>query len=89
MFEVYLERSELFVKANVDDENKKLQIFLTILADNAYVTLRSLLLPEAPKNAKFIGVVAALRKRFALERWGRGGGGYETLQISLAESSEW
>lgn len=44
--DVYLERFELFATANGIDASKKLQVFLTILGEKAYVTLGKLLLPR-------------------------------------------
>ncbi|XP_070384740.1 uncharacterized protein [Dermacentor albipictus] len=66
--EVYLERFDLYATANGIDSSKKLQVFLTILGEKAYVTLRSLLLPKKPTEVKYEEATEALRKHYAPKR---------------------
>ncbi|XP_072143980.1 uncharacterized protein [Dermacentor andersoni] len=66
--EVYLERFDLYATANGVDASKKLQVFLTILGEKAYVTLRSLLLPKKPTEVKYEEATEALRKHYAPKR---------------------
>ncbi|XP_077538631.1 uncharacterized protein LOC144151455 [Haemaphysalis longicornis] len=54
---VYLERFELFVE--------KLQLFLTAIEENAYVTLRSLLLPKTRSKVTFVEATSVLKKHYA------------------------
>ncbi|XP_037288658.1 uncharacterized protein LOC119181505 [Rhipicephalus microplus] len=67
-FEVYLERFEVFAAANDIAEDKKLPIFLTAIGENAYVTLRSLLLPKTLAKTAFTEVVDVLKKHYAPKR---------------------
>lgn len=66
--DVYLERLDLYAAANGIDASKKLQVFLTILGEKAYVTLRSLLLPKTPTEVKYEEATEALRKHYAPKR---------------------
>ncbi|KAL1437918.1 hypothetical protein MTO96_048504 [Rhipicephalus appendiculatus] len=66
--DVYLERFELFAKANGIDAEKKLEIFLTIIGEKAYVTLRSLLLPKTPTEVKYEDAKKALQQHYAPKR---------------------
>ncbi|XP_075534768.1 uncharacterized protein LOC142570254 [Dermacentor variabilis] len=66
--EVYLERFDLYATANGIDASKKLQVFLTILGEKAYVTLRSLLLPKKPTEVKYEEATEALRNHYAPKR---------------------
>ncbi|KAL1479901.1 hypothetical protein MTO96_051491 [Rhipicephalus appendiculatus] len=66
--DVYLERFELFAKANGIDAGKKLEIFLTIIGEKAYVTLRSLLLPKTPTEVKYADAKKALQQHYAPKR---------------------
>ncbi|KAL1468981.1 hypothetical protein MTO96_005077 [Rhipicephalus appendiculatus] len=65
---VYLERFELFAKANEIDAGNKLEVFLSIIADKAYVTLRSLLLPKMPTEVKYEDAKKVLQQHYALKR---------------------
>ncbi|CAN8030838.1 unnamed protein product [Ixodes persulcatus] len=67
--DVYIERFELFVNANGIDAIKKLQVFLTVLGEKAYVTLRNLQLPKTPTQVKYEEAVAVLRQHYAPKRW--------------------
>ncbi|XP_064465303.1 uncharacterized protein LOC135379178 [Ornithodoros turicata] len=67
-FEVYVERFELYVAANSIPEDKKSQLFLTALGDEAYTTLRSILLDKAPKDAVYKDIVTQLKKHYAPKR---------------------
>ncbi|XP_037576862.2 uncharacterized protein LOC119459102 [Dermacentor silvarum] len=66
--DVYLERFELFAKANGIDDGKKLEVFLTIIGEKAYVTLRSLLLPKTPTEVKYEDAKKVLQQHYALKR---------------------
>ncbi|KAL1416406.1 hypothetical protein MTO96_027969 [Rhipicephalus appendiculatus] len=63
--EVYIERFEVFASANNIDELKKAQVFLTVLGEKAYVTLRSLLLPKSPADSKYADITKVLREHYA------------------------
>ncbi|KAL1417939.1 hypothetical protein MTO96_006006 [Rhipicephalus appendiculatus] len=65
--DVYLERFEIFAKANEIDAGKKLEVFLTIIAEKAYVTLRSLLLPRTPTEVKHEEAKKVLQQHYALK----------------------
>lgn len=45
-FEIYPERLEVFAQANGVDDSKRLQTFLTMLAEKAYVNLAACYTPE-------------------------------------------
>ncbi|KAL1443077.1 hypothetical protein MTO96_046121 [Rhipicephalus appendiculatus] len=66
--EVYIERFEVFPSANNIDELKKAQVFLTVLGEKAYVTLRSLLLPKSPADSKYADITKVLREHYAPRR---------------------
>lgn len=66
--DVYIKRFELFVNANGIDASKKLQVFLTVLGEKAYVTLRNLLLPKTPTQVKYEEAVAVLQQHYAPKR---------------------
>lgn len=66
--DVYLERFELFAKANGIDDGKKLEVFLTMIGEKAYVTLRSLLLPKTPTEVKYEDAKKVLQQHYALKR---------------------
>ncbi|KAH7969224.1 hypothetical protein HPB52_016109 [Rhipicephalus sanguineus] len=65
--EVYIERFEVFASANID-EPRKAQVFLTVLGEKAYVTLRSLLLPKSPADSKYADIMKVLREHYAPRR---------------------
>ncbi|KAH7949396.1 hypothetical protein HPB49_009305 [Dermacentor silvarum] len=58
---VFVERFELHATANVVAEAKKLHLFLSAIGEEAYVMLRSLLLPKAPSTATCNEVVVRCR----------------------------
>lgn len=65
-FDVYLERFKLFAAANNISEGKvKQQVFLTALDDEAYLTLRTLLLPKSPPEASFEESALALKNHYS------------------------
>ncbi|XP_037561113.1 uncharacterized protein LOC119440260 [Dermacentor silvarum] len=66
--DVYLERFELFAKANEIDAGKKLEVFLTVLREKAFVTLRSLLLPKRPTEVKYEDATKVLQQHYAPKR---------------------
>ncbi|XP_037560790.1 uncharacterized protein LOC119439830 [Dermacentor silvarum] len=66
--DVYLERFELFAKANEIDAGKKLEVFLTVLGEKAYVTRRSLLLPKTPTEVKYEDATKVLKQHYAPKR---------------------
>ncbi|KAL1478151.1 hypothetical protein MTO96_035179 [Rhipicephalus appendiculatus] len=61
-------RFEVFASANNIDELKKAQVFLTVLDEKAYVTLRSLLLPKSPADSKYADITKVLREHYAPRR---------------------
>ncbi|XP_037561282.1 uncharacterized protein LOC119440448 [Dermacentor silvarum] len=66
--DVFVERFELYTSANEVAEAKKLHLFLSAIGEEAYVTLRSLLLPKTPSTATYKEVVAALQKHYSPRR---------------------
>ncbi|KAH7972947.1 hypothetical protein HPB52_019370 [Rhipicephalus sanguineus] len=67
--EVYIERFEVFASANNIDEPMKVQVFLTVLGEKAYVTLRSLLMPKSPADSKYADITKVLREHYAPRRF--------------------
>lgn len=67
-FEVYVERFEVFATANKIDETAKLQVFLTLIGEAAFITLRNLLFPKSPAEAQYDEVVKTLKKHYAPKR---------------------
>ncbi|KAL1472150.1 hypothetical protein MTO96_039506 [Rhipicephalus appendiculatus] len=63
-FDVFVERLELYTTVNEIAEAKKLHLFLGAIGKEAYVTLRSLLLPKTPSTSSYQEVVSALKKHY-------------------------
>ncbi|KAH8028349.1 hypothetical protein HPB51_016172 [Rhipicephalus microplus] len=69
-FDVFAERFELYSTVNEIAEAKKLHLFLSAIGEEAYVTLRSLLLPKTPSTSSYPEVVPALKKHYSPRRTG-------------------
>lgn len=67
-FDVFVERFELYTTVNEIAEAKKLHLFLSAIGEEAYVTLRSLLLPKTPSTSSYPEVVSALKKHYSPRR---------------------
>ncbi|KAL1474033.1 hypothetical protein MTO96_038291 [Rhipicephalus appendiculatus] len=67
-FDVFVERFELYTTVNEIAEAKKLHLFLGAIGEEAYVTLRSLLLPKTPSTSSYEEVVSALKKHYSPRR---------------------
>ena len=53
-FEEYLERVEQYFVANdIDDDKKKVAVFITAIGRDTYVVLRSLLAPDKPNTKTY------------------------------------
>ncbi|XP_040078812.1 uncharacterized protein LOC115316168 [Ixodes scapularis] len=63
--DIYLEKFEQFSSANRIDTSKKLPVFLTVLGEKTYVTLRSLLLPKTPTEVKYEDSAKVLQQHYA------------------------
>lgn len=67
-FDVFVERFELYTTVNEIAEAKKLHLFLSAIGEEAYVTLRSLLLPKTPSTSSYPEVVFALKEHYSPRR---------------------
>nr|XP_037286032.1 uncharacterized protein K02A2.6-like [Rhipicephalus microplus] len=67
-FDVFVERFELYTTVNEIAEAKKQHLFLSAIGEEAYVTLRSLLLPKTPSTSSYPEVVSALKKHYSPRR---------------------
>ncbi|KAL1468096.1 hypothetical protein MTO96_041703 [Rhipicephalus appendiculatus] len=67
-FDILVERFELYSSVNEIADAKKLHLFLSTIGEEAYVTLRSLLLPKTPSTSSYQEVVSALKKHYSLRR---------------------
>ncbi|KAG0443949.1 hypothetical protein HPB47_014353 [Ixodes persulcatus] len=65
---VYVERFEEFASVNKVDNDTKQQVFLTLIGDAAYITLRSFLFSKTPAEHRYDDVVKILLKHFAPKR---------------------
>ncbi|KAG0431628.1 hypothetical protein HPB47_021613 [Ixodes persulcatus] len=66
--DIYPEKFELFSSANEIDASKKLPVFMTVLGEKDYVTLRSLLLPKTPTEVKYVDAGKVLQQHYAPKR---------------------
>ena len=57
----YLERVELFFKANKFEDNSKVAVFLTLIRPSNYALLRNLLAPVKPADKSLDALMQALR----------------------------
>ncbi|KAF2892827.1 hypothetical protein ILUMI_13345 [Ignelater luminosus] len=64
-FEVYLERLEQYVLANMVEDDRKGSVFLTVISPEVYRILRDLCDPVLPKDRSYEELCALLRKQFA------------------------
>lgn len=67
-FEVYVERFEAFATANKIDKATKQQVFLTLIGEAAFITLRNLLFPKKPVEVNYDDIVKILLKHYAPKR---------------------
>nr|XP_037288714.1 uncharacterized protein LOC119181564 [Rhipicephalus microplus] len=67
-FDVFVERFELYPTVNEIAEAKKLHPFLSAIGEEAYETLRSLLLPKTPSTSSYPEVMSALKKHYSPRR---------------------
>ena len=62
--EAYLERVNIYFKANKISDEKKLSIFLSVVGGKIYSLLRDLLAPVKPKAKSFDELASKLKKHF-------------------------
>ena len=68
-FDKYVERMEQYYVANdVEDDKKKVAIFITVVGKDAYTLLRSLLSPEKPNTKSFAEITKTLSEHFKPKR---------------------
>ncbi|XP_040358812.1 uncharacterized protein LOC121047557 [Ixodes scapularis] len=67
-FEVYVERFEAFATANKNDLVTKQQVFLMLIGEAAFITLRNLLFPIKPVEATHDDIVKILLNHYAPRR---------------------
>lgn len=67
-FDVYLERFELFAAVNGIADDRKRQLFLATIGNDAYLTLRRLLSPKTPIEASFEEAASVLRNHYSPRR---------------------
>lgn len=67
-FEVYVERFEAFATANKIDLATKQQVFLTLIGEAAFITLRNLLFPKKPVEANYDDIVKILHNHYTPRR---------------------
>jgi len=64
-FDSYEDRLHQFMKANkIDQDDMKTSVFISIMGEDNYETLKSLTVPHKPSTKKFEEVLAVLRKHF-------------------------
>ena len=65
---IYLERVDLTFVANETPEEKQVPIFLNVIGSNTYRVLRSLLVPDNPKDQSMAELKTALKTHFEPKR---------------------
>jgi len=60
----YLERVELYFKANDIAERKQVPVFLTVVGGKVYALLRDLLAPEKPDTKSFQELAQTLKPHY-------------------------
>ena len=64
-WEEYAERLECFFDANdIDGEEKKRSILLSVCGATTYSTLRALVAPDKPKDVSYVDLVKTLSEHF-------------------------
>src|SRR5436190_13486737 len=63
-FENYTERLEQFFKANDIKDTDKVSVFISLIGPELYNTLKSLIVPDLPKNKTYDDLIAVLKKHF-------------------------
>lgn len=66
--EVYIERFEAFARVNNFDEQRKTDVFITVLGDEAYMTLRNLVFPDTPEKKTYQHIREVLFKHYKPKR---------------------
>lgn len=66
--EIYLERFEAFARVNNFDEQRKTDVVITVLGDEAYMTLRNLVFPETPEKKTYQQIKEVLLKHYKPKR---------------------
>lgn len=64
----YLERVELFCKANRVRDNSKVAVFLTVIGASNYVLLQKLVAPEKPANRSLDKLMETIRSHYKLKK---------------------
>lgn len=63
-FTVYEDRVKQFMKANKVEEEIKTSVFISIMGNDMYETLKSLMVPEVPSEKSFDELIEVLKKIF-------------------------
>ena len=63
-FSAYLERVELYFKANGIKEEKQVPLFLSLLGAKTYSLLRTLVAPDSPRSKAFKTLADLLKDHF-------------------------
>ena len=66
--EAYLERIDIYFRANDIADEKKVLIFLRVLGGKTYSVLRDLLAPVKPREKSFNEMASELKKHFQPKR---------------------
>ena len=61
---VYLERFELYCKANSVPDSKKVPLFLTVIGAQVYTLLFDLFAPDSPATKDYAAIVEKLKSHF-------------------------
>ena len=61
---VYLERFELYCKANSIPDSKKVSLFLTVIGAQVYTLLLDLFVPDSPATKDYAAIVEKLKSHF-------------------------
>ena len=60
----YLERMQLFLKANKVAEDDQVPVFLTVIGGKAYAVLRDLVAPDLPQDKDYDALVGVLKNHY-------------------------
>ena len=60
----YLERVELFMKANKVEDKRRVAVLLSVMGSKTYNLLRSLLSPDSPGDKSYADLETALKAHF-------------------------
>lgn len=64
----YLERFDLYLKANSVEDSEKVPLFLTVIGPKNYAVIKNLCLPDAPASKEYNELVKVFKNHFAPEK---------------------